>query len=177
MRKKATPVVTAELGVRYLPLRARSNHEVLMRATQGRAGPTHRAPRIDKVPSPTPSQRACRPRPPSSYRRNDLPRCPPTHKITEAGNEQYLQPIGIQASDDSSGAGVTVQDVLRTINEGLRELPPVDEWKRLSKDDRAEVLTSFKERCKGEGRGRGKGISKIVHVCGGNSSGLYRPMA
>ncbi|KAI0278248.1 hypothetical protein BC826DRAFT_1085044, partial [Russula brevipes] len=55
-----------------------------MRAMQGRAGPTDRTPRIDKVPSQTRSQRTFQPRP-TSNRRADLPRCPPTHEIAEAG--------------------------------------------------------------------------------------------
>jgi len=91
----------------------------------------------------------------------------PPMKSLKLENKLYPQPISIQTWDDSSATAVTVQDVLRTIDEDMRQSLPMNEWKRLSKDDRAEVLTSFKQRCKSEEE-RGKGICKLDHLRGRN---------
>ncbi|KAI0285673.1 hypothetical protein BC826DRAFT_1050993 [Russula brevipes] len=88
-------------------------------------------------------------------------------KSLKLENKLYPQPISIQTWDDSSATAVTVQDVLRTIDEDMRQSLPMNEWKRLSKDDRAEVLASFKQRCKSEEE-RGKGICKLDHLRGRN---------
>ena len=65
----------------------------------------------------------------------------------------YPRLIIVQASsnsENSSGIGVTVQDVLRAIHEDLRTLLPRPELTRLEAYERAEVAVAFKERCSTE---------------------------
>ena len=62
----------------------------------------------------------------------------------------HPQVISIKASVDSRGAGVTVQDILRTIHEELRIQITKQELNRLNVEERAELLAACKRRCKTE---------------------------
>jgi hypothetical protein len=90
----------------------------------------------------------------------------PPMKSLKLENELYPQPISIQTWDDSSATAVTVQDVLRAIDEDMRQSAQ-KEWKCLRTVDRAEVITSFKQRCK-SAEERGKGICRIDLLRGRN---------
>ena len=62
----------------------------------------------------------------------------------------HPQVISIEASVDSRGAGVTVQDILRTIHEESRIQITEKELNGLDVEERAELWGAFKRRCKTE---------------------------
>jgi len=72
----------------------------------------------------------------------------------------YPEPISIEASGGSPDVAVTVQDVLRAIHEDLRKLLYRHAWNKLRNDERAAIITSFKERCKAEEE-LSKGIRRV----------------
>jgi hypothetical protein len=59
----------------------------------------------------------------------------------------YPQVISIEASSDSGNIGVTVQDVLRTINEDLKMPIPTHKVSKLSIEEWAAIDAAFGERC------------------------------
>ena len=77
----------------------------------------------------------------------------------------YPQSIKVEASSEPRGASVTVQDVLRTINEVLTVLLSKRELDNLRGKERTELRATFKKRCKSEEE-RSKGPRKIDHLGG-----------
>ena len=77
----------------------------------------------------------------------------------------YPQVISVDASSDSQGAGVTVQDVLRTINEDLRKPSSTREFGLFSRGDQMAIMDTFKKRCK-SGEERTKGLYRIDYLRG-----------
>jgi hypothetical protein len=75
---------------------------------------------------------------------------PPMLLLKLESHQGYPQVISIEASGDSRGAGVTVQDVLRTIHEDLRMAFPRRELSKLDPEERAGINAAFRERCKSE---------------------------
>jgi hypothetical protein len=71
----------------------------------------------------------------------------------------------VEASVDSRGIGVTVQDVLQTIHEDMRMPFPGRELSGLVVKERAGINATFRERCKSEEELR-KGSRGIVHLGG-----------
>jgi len=92
---------------------------------------------------------------------------PPMLSLTLENNQGYPQLISIQASDDSGRIGVTVQDVLTTLQEDLRKPLPRRQLSKLSDEQRAVINTSFKERCKTE-EDLSKGPCRFDHLGGRN---------
>ena len=77
----------------------------------------------------------------------------------------YPQAIHVEASSEPRGASVTVQDVLRTINEVLSVLLSKRELDDLSGKERTALRATFKKRCTSEEE-RSKGPRKIDHMGG-----------
>jgi hypothetical protein len=75
---------------------------------------------------------------------------PPMLSLKLESHQGYPQVISIEASGDSRGAGVTVQDVLRMVHEDLRIAFPRRELSKLDPEERAGINAAFRERCKSE---------------------------
>ena len=75
---------------------------------------------------------------------------PPILSLKLESHQGYPQVITIEASGDTQGAGVTVQDVLRTINEDLRMPFPRRELSKLGVEEWAGINAAFRESCKSE---------------------------
>lgn len=75
---------------------------------------------------------------------------PPMLSLKLESLQGYPQVISIEASSDSGNIGVTVQDVLRTINEDLRMPIPTHELSKLSIEEWAAIDAAFGERCTSE---------------------------
>jgi hypothetical protein len=75
---------------------------------------------------------------------------PPMLSLKLENHQGYPQVIIIEASGDTPGAGVTVQDVLRTLHEDLRVPFPRRELSKLDPEERAGINGAFRERCKSE---------------------------
>ncbi len=80
-------------------------------------------------------------------------------------HQGYPQLITVQASSNSPSVGITVQDVLRAIQEDVRKLSRRREWTRLSAEERAQVDTAFRDRCKTEEE-LGQGPCRIDYLRG-----------
>jgi len=90
---------------------------------------------------------------------------PPMHSLKLESHQGYPQLITVQASSDSPSIGVTVQDVLRTIQEDVRMLSRRREWTKLSAEERAQVDTAFRDRCRTEEE-LGQGPCRIDYLRG-----------
>jgi hypothetical protein len=90
---------------------------------------------------------------------------PPMHSLKLENHQGYPQLITVQASSNSPSLGVTVQDVLRTIQEDVRMLSRRREWTKLSAEDRAQVDTAFRDRCRTEEE-LGQGPCRIDYLRG-----------
>ena len=90
---------------------------------------------------------------------------PPMSSLTLESHQGYPQLISIQASSDSPGVGITVQDVLRAIHEDMRKPSPRRAWSKLSDGERAVINTWFKERCRTEEQ-LSKGPCRFDHLRG-----------
>ena len=71
---------------------------------------------------------------------------PPVHMLVLENEQGLPQNIEVMASDNGSGLGVTVKDVLITIGAELRIFSNRSEWVTLDEDTRREVEDSFKNR-------------------------------
>jgi hypothetical protein len=95
------------------------------------------------------------------------------------GHEGYPQTITVEASVDSRGIGVTVQDVLRTIHENMRMPFPGRELSELGVEERAGINAT--ETCKSEEELiNGPRTSRIDHLGGRDKIQILpklRPMA
>jgi hypothetical protein len=109
----------------------------------------------------------------SADREYDLPKeeinspavFPPMLSLKLESRQGYPQVINIEASGDTQGAVVTVQDVLRTIHEDLRMPFPTRELSKLGAEERTAIRAAFKERCKSEEE-LSKGPRRIDHLGG-----------
>lgn len=72
---------------------------------------------------------------------------PPVLSLKLENHQGYPQDIHIHASGDSQSDGVTVRDVLKTINEDARKISRRREWTKLNAEERIEVDNAFRERC------------------------------
>jgi hypothetical protein len=90
---------------------------------------------------------------------------PPVLSLKLESHQGYPQVISIGASGDSRSAGVTVQDVLRTIHESLRTPFPTRELGKLGVEEGAAIRAAFKKRCKNE-EDRSKGPCRIDRLGG-----------
>jgi hypothetical protein len=90
---------------------------------------------------------------------------PPMVSLKLESRQGYPQVINIEASGDSRGAGVTVQDVLRAIHEDLKMLFPTRELSKLGVEERVAVRAAFRERSKTEEE-LSKGPRRIDHLGG-----------
>jgi hypothetical protein len=90
---------------------------------------------------------------------------PPMQSLTLESHQGYPQLISVQASSDTPGVGVTVQDVLGAIHEDMRMPSPRRTWGKLNDGERAMINTSFKERCKTEEQ-LSKGPCRFDHLRG-----------
>ena len=84
---------------------------------------------------------------------------PPMLRLKLENCQGYPYTINIEASDE----GVTVQDVLRTINEDLRTPFSKRELSSLRAERRTEVRMAFKERCETEEE-RSKGPHRVDYL-------------
>ena len=75
---------------------------------------------------------------------------PPMLSLKLESHQGYPQAISIEVSGDSRDAGVTVQDVLRTIHEDLKLPFARRELGKLGAEERSRINTAFRERCKTE---------------------------
>ena len=76
---------------------------------------------------------------------------PPVHILVLENEQGLSQNIAVQASDEGSGFGVTVKDVLKTIGVNLRISSNQRELATLDEDTRREVEDAFKNRARTEG--------------------------
>ena len=77
----------------------------------------------------------------------------------------YPEVINLSASSDSQGAGVTVQDVLRTIYDDLKRPSSKRELGTFARKDQTAIEETFKERCKSEEE-RSKSLRRIDYLGG-----------
>lgn len=75
---------------------------------------------------------------------------PPMPSLTLDNYQRYPQIITIEASCDSPGTGVTVQDVLRAIHEDMSSVARRRGWTKLNAQEKRVVDDAFRDRCKTE---------------------------
>jgi len=90
---------------------------------------------------------------------------PPMHSLKLESHQGYPQLITIQASSDSPGIVITVQDVLRAVQEDLRKLSRRREWTKLNVEERAQVDIAFRDRCRTEEE-LGQGPCRVDYLRG-----------
>jgi hypothetical protein len=86
------------------------------------------------------------------------------HLIVLTGSKKV---IGLQASSDAQGADVTVQDVLSTIHEDLRNHLPKRELGTFVRGDQTAIRDTYRKRYKSEEE-RSKGLHRIDYLRGGD---------
>jgi len=72
---------------------------------------------------------------------------PPVLSLKLENHQGYPQDIHIHASGDSQSIGITVRDMLKTINEDARKISRRREWTKLNAEERIGVDAAFRERC------------------------------
>ncbi len=77
----------------------------------------------------------------------------------------YPQVISIDASSDSQGAEITVQDVLRVIHEDMRKASSKRELGTFARIEQTAIRDTFRKRCKSEEE-RSKGLYRIDYLRG-----------
>jgi hypothetical protein len=87
---------------------------------------------------------------------------PPMLSLKLESHQGYPQSITVQASSDTQGVGVTVQEVLRTLHEDLRMPSTRREFSTWGAEERAARAT-FNKRCKTE-EDLSKGPCRIDHL-------------
>ena len=80
-------------------------------------------------------------------------------------SQGYPQVISLDASSDSQGADVTVEDVLRTIHEDLSKPSLKRELGTFARGDQMAIRDMFRKRCKSEEE-RSKGLYRIDYLRG-----------
>lgn len=89
---------------------------------------------------------------------------PPLLLLKLENHQGYPQSVTVQVTTDSP-SGITVQDVLKTINEDLRKPSRRREWIKLNGEERAAVDGAFRERCRTEEE-LGQGPCRIDYLRG-----------
>lgn len=89
---------------------------------------------------------------------------PPLLSLKLENHQGYPQSVTVQASSESP-SGITVQDVLKTINEDLRKPSRRREWIKLNAEERTAVDGAFRERCRTEEE-LGQGPCRIDYLRG-----------
>lgn len=87
----------------------------------------------------------------------------PTLSLNLENYQGYPQLITIETSGDFQCAGITVQDVLRTIHEGPRISLPRREIRKLGVEERVGINNAFGERRKGEEEELGRSPRRSGH--------------
>jgi len=90
---------------------------------------------------------------------------PPILSLKLESHQGYPLVITAEASSDTRGVGVTVQEVLRTLCDDLRMPFPRRELNKLGAEERAGINAAFRERCKSEEE-LSKGPIRIDHLGG-----------
>lgn len=72
---------------------------------------------------------------------------PPVLSLKLENHQGYPQDIHIHPSADPQSVGITVRDVLKTINEDARKISRRREWTKLNAEERIAVDAAFRERC------------------------------
>ena len=91
---------------------------------------------------------------------------PPMLSLKLENYRGYPQIITVEASSDNRDVvGVTVQDVLRTLDEDLRMPFPRRELSKVAAEERSMINAAFRERCKSEEE-LSKGPRRVEHLCG-----------
>jgi hypothetical protein len=72
---------------------------------------------------------------------------PPVLSLKLENHQGYPQDIHIHPSGDPQSVGITVRDVLKTINEDARMISRRREWTKLNAEERIAVDAAFRERC------------------------------
>lgn len=72
---------------------------------------------------------------------------PPVLSLKLENHQGYPQDIHIHSSGDFQSVGITVRDVLKTINEDARKISRRREWTKLNAEERIAVDAAFRERC------------------------------
>lgn len=91
---------------------------------------------------------------------------PPLLSLKLENHQGYPQSVTVQSSADSP-SGITVQDVLKTFNEDLRQQSRRREWIKLNAEERVDVDGAFRERCRTEEE-LGQGPCRIDYLRGRN---------
>jgi hypothetical protein len=90
---------------------------------------------------------------------------PPIHLLRLENHQGYPQLITVQASSNFPSIGVTVQDVLRTIQEDLRMLSRRREWTKLGAKEQTQVDIAFRDRCRTEEE-LSRGLCRVDYLQG-----------
>src|SRR5712671_3981098 len=97
---------------------------------------------------------------------------PPVYELMLENDQGYPQNIKVDASDKESSAGVTVEDVLKTISTDLRKSSSQREWAALNEDTRIEVEEAFEDRARTE-EDRSGGLRRIDYLRGRNRLQIF----
>jgi len=97
---------------------------------------------------------------------------PPVYELKLENDQGYPQNIEVRASDRESSAGVTVEDVLKTISTDLRKSSSQREWAALNEDTRREVEEAFEDRARTE-EDRSGGLRRIDYLRGRNRLQIF----
>ncbi|KAI9438726.1 hypothetical protein H4582DRAFT_194463 [Lactarius indigo] len=92
---------------------------------------------------------------------------PPVHVLILENEQGLPQNIEVQASDEGSGIGVTVEDVLKAISADLRKSSSQREWAALNEDIRRLVEDAFGDRVRTDEE-RSGGLRRIDYLRGRN---------
>ena len=90
---------------------------------------------------------------------------PPVYSLNLENCQGYPRLITVQASNDSPGTGVTVQDVLNTIREEMRTPARRREWIKFGPEERTQINAVFRKRCRTAGE-LGQGPCRIDYLGG-----------
>jgi hypothetical protein len=90
---------------------------------------------------------------------------PHTQRLRLEYFQGYPQVISVDASSDSQGTDVTVQDVLRTIHEDLMKPSSKRELGTFARGDQTAIRDTFRKRCMSEEE-RSKGLYRIDYLRG-----------
>ena len=90
---------------------------------------------------------------------------PPVLSLKLESHQGYPQMIIAEASGDTQGVGVTVQEVLRTLHEDMGMKFARRELSKVGAEERARMNTAFRERCQTEDE-LSKGPRRIDRMCG-----------
>ena len=88
---------------------------------------------------------------------------PPVISLKLESHQGYPQIITVEASSDTPGVGITVQEVLQTLHDDLGSIFSRRELTKLGAEERCRINAAFRERCKSEEE-LNKGPRRIDHL-------------